>query len=207
MKAVTPGRWAYNQCDSICVLAGLLIDELLLMMALSQVWVPHTNQGLLLHVQAVRLFYQRSLQGRWNPIKPVLAHPTFSFLLYRLRMPGPESNNTLSPKIWRTRCQMRLEPHHPPCLSWSTCRAGIRRCWLPWSKGKFCRAYDGFAFLVRNHTVSRQPNLDIKNHLQGSCLGNRGPLFSFSIRDIFAWLKTKVHVWNANVKSPSTCSH
>lgn len=147
------------------------------------------------------------LQERWNPIKPVLAHPAFRFLLYQLCMPGPESNNTLSPKIWRTRCQMRLEPHHPPCLSWGTCRAGIRRCWLPWSKGKFCRAYDGFVFLVRNHAVHRQPNLDIKNYLQGSCLGNRGPLFSFSIRDIFAWLKTKVHVWNANVKSPSTCSH
>lgn len=131
VKVVSSGGWAYNQFESICVLVDLLIGDCCLIMASSPFWAPQISQGLLLHMQAVCLFYQSNLQERWSPMTSILAHPAFSFLLYQLCTPVPAPNNPLSPKIWRASCQVRLEPHHTPHLSWGTCRAGIRSCRLP----------------------------------------------------------------------------
>lgn len=78
-------RWAHNQCESICMLVDLLFGELWWIMALSQFWVPHTSQGLLLH-QAMPLLPKQSTRK----IEPSKTSASPSCLPFPL-LPTPHS--------------------------------------------------------------------------------------------------------------------
>lgn len=149
MKAVISGRWAYNQCDSICVLVGLLIDELLLIMALSQFWIPpYKPRSPTTRASCAPLLPMQSA-GKMEPNK---ASPSPSCLQF-------SSLPTLHtwPRIKQHPFTKDLEDQLPnetwapsPSLSLlGHLQSGDQKGLT----SLLCRAYDGFAFLVRNHAV------------------------------------------------------